>query len=75
MNNLYISYDVYEHQKDPEDRSKLGAVLELCKEKYTDLEEIVDRFIGSISQLVSDISRYEKYVEKTDVVVTAEYDV
>lgn len=67
MEDLYISYDVYEHKKDPTDRSKLGAVLELCRETYTDLEEIVDRFVGSISQLVSDVTCYEKYVNKTDV--------
>ena len=67
LDNLYVSYDVYEQKKDPNDRSKLGAELILCKEKYTDLEEIVDRFVGSITQLVSDITVFDKYVDKDDV--------
>ena len=67
LDNLYVSYDVYEDKKDPNDRSKLGAVLILCREKYTDLEEIVDRFVSSITQLVSDIIAFDKYVDKDDV--------
>lgn len=70
LNDLYVSYDVYEHKKDPSDRSKLGAVLELCKEKYIDLEEIVDRFVGSVSQLVNDVTCYAKYIDKKDVALS-----
>ena len=73
LDNLYVSYDVYEQKKDPNDRSKLGAELILCKEKYTDLEEIVDRFVGSITQLVSYITVFDKYVDKDDVLELSFY--
>ena len=65
--DLYASYDVIEKQKDPQDRSKLGAVLELCEQQYTELEEIVDRFVGELIVLIHDISNFPKYRDESDV--------
>lgn len=67
--DLYASYDVIEKEKDPQDRTKLGAVLELCEQRYTELEEIVDRFVGEITVLVDTISHFPKYRDASDVCV------
>lgn len=68
--DLYASYDVIEKQKDPQDRSKLGAVLMLCEQQYTELDEIVDRFVGELTALIHDISIFPKYRDETDVRMT-----
>ena len=65
--DIYASYDVRERQKDPQDRTKLGAVLELCEQRYSELEEIVDRFVGEITVLVNTIAQFPKYRDAKDV--------
>lgn len=72
--DLYASYDVIEKQKDPQDRSKLGAVLELCEQRYTELEEIVDRFVGELTIVIHDISNFPKYRDEQDVRMRAKAD-
>lgn len=72
--DLYASYDVIEKQKDPQDRSKLGAVLELCEQRYTELEEIVDRFVGELTIVIHDISNFPKYRDEQDVRIRAKAD-
>ena len=67
LDNFYLSYDIMEEQKDPEDPLKLGKILRLCDQKYTDLEEIVERFAGEISHVVNSIVSYSKYVNASDV--------
>ena len=67
LDNFYLSYDIIEEQKDPEDPLKLGKILRLCEQKYTDLEEIVERFAGEISHVVNTVVSFSKYVDKNDV--------
>ena len=67
LSDYYVSYDVLESNKDPEDRTKLGKELSLCGEVYTELDEIVDRFVNPITVLVSAIQQYEKFVLLGDV--------
>ena len=67
LEDYYVSYDVFESKKDPSDRTMLGKELSLCGEVYTELDEIIDRFIGQITVLVSSIQLYEKFVLLGDV--------
>lgn len=64
---MLANFDIEEDQKDPEDPSKLGAVLRLFETAYADLEEIIARFVEPIVILVESISHYSKYLELPDV--------
>ena len=67
LEDLYVSYDITEKDKDPTDPSKLGHRLLLCEHRYSELDEIVDRFIESITIVVSSITSFSKYRNLTDV--------
>ena len=67
LDDLFVSYDITEKDKDPNDPSKLGRRLLLCERHYSELDEIVDRFIESITIVVSSITSFPKYRNLMDV--------
>ena len=67
LDTLYVSYDINEMEKDPSDPSKLGRILILCERRYTELDEIVDRFVEMMTVLVNDIIAFPKYRPLNDV--------
>lgn len=64
---VLATFEIDEDEKDPENPTALGKKLRLCGTTYTDLEEIIARFVEPVASLVDAISRYAKFEDLPDV--------
>lgn len=64
---MLATFEIDEEEKDPENPAGLGKKLVLCGTTYTDLEEIIARFVEPLVSLVDAISRYSKFADLPDV--------
>lgn len=64
---MLATFEIDEEAKDPENPAALGKRLRLCGTTYTDLEEVIARFVEPVAALVDAISRYAKFDDLPDV--------